>query len=214
MQNVQVFQEVANVYGHNLETDGIFGRKSAEAKTLLEAKLAIDVFKPQTGLMNYTGFLAVRSKQIFDNLTTDFLLYLENSKIVEVLPCGTRAGNFWVYNPITYGGITGTAVLAEGYYPKTWLASIQTRFRFRSVEFLQVKPVKIWRDGNRNKAIDKSTSQTGMFGINIHTAGWDNIVDRWSAGCLVVPKTYWDAFTAKHVKIGEHYSLILVEIAA
>jgi hypothetical protein len=210
--NVYVLQSFLNQYfGGQLAVDGILGPKTQavldEATPKLLKQMARFAFVP-----NYTGFLAIRTKEEFDNATTDFLLYFQNGKIAEIIPCSTRAGDFWIFNPITYGGITGTAVLAEGFYPNTWQATMQTRFGFRSVELLQVKDVKIWRDGNRDRKLDKTVSQTGMFGINIHTAGWNNIVDRWSAGCIVVPKAFWDNFVSKYIKIGEFYSLVLIEI--
>jgi hypothetical protein len=212
MQNVAVLQSFLNQhFGNKLAVDGILGKNTQialdDATPKLLKRIARFAFVP-----NYTGFLAIRTKGEFDNATTDFLLYFQNGKIAEIMPCSTRAGDFWVFNPITYGGITGTAVLAEGFYPQTWQATTQTRFGFRSVELVQIKPVKIWRDGNKDRKLDKSVSQTGMFGINIHTAGWNNIVDRWSAGCIVVPKAFWDAFTAKHIKIGELYNLVLIEL--
>ncbi|WP_448529195.1 hypothetical protein [Raineya sp.] len=211
MKNVAVLQSFLNQYfGSSLVVDGVMGNKTQTALDEATPKLLKQVAK-FAFVPNYTGFLAIRTKQEFDNTATDFLLYFQNGKIAEIMPCSTRAGDFWVFNPITYGGVTGTAVLAEGFYPNTWQATWQNRFGFKSVELLQIKPVRIWRDGNRNRNIDKSVSQTGMFGINIHTAGWNNIIDRWSAGCIVVPKSFWDEF-AQTLKIGSLYSLVLLEL--
>jgi len=206
----KTLQQFLNVvFSANLIEDGIWGIKTLTACREAEKKLSAIVAQ-KTKTENYKGLLAFRCKEVFDNLATDFLLWIENGKIADIVTCSTRAGNFYVYNPISYGGITGTAVLKEGYYPKTWLGSWQTRFGFRSFELLQVKPVTVYRDGNRNTRIDRDTVQTGMFGINIHTAGWNNIIDRWSAGCLVVPKSQWDTFANKHLKAGELYDLLLI----
>ena len=58
--------------------------------------------------------------------------------------------------------------------------------------FNQVKPVKIYRDGNRDNTVDRNVpTQEGLFGINIHTAGWNYVVWNWSAGCIVIPRQYW-----------------------
>ncbi len=211
MNNV-VLQRFLNSYldDYKIIEDGIVGANTLKAKELAEKKLSSFILAKTNGSV-YTGLYAVRTKQEFDNQTTDFLLWLNKNTIDCIVTCSTRAGNFYVYNPITYGGITGTAVLAEGYYPDTWLGSWQTRFGFKSFELLQVKPVTVYRDGNKNKKIDKTSPQTGLFGINIHTAGWSNIVDRWSAGCIVVPKKEWDAFASKYLQVGKHYSLILEE---
>lgn len=210
--NTLLLQQCLNqCFGSKLNPDGILGNQTLTALNNANARIKkkMEVY----GERLYSGFVAIRTKKVFDNRATDYLLYLENESIKEVMTCSTRAGDFYVFNPITYGGITGTAVLAEGFYKNTWLASIQIRFGFRSVELLQMNSVKIWRDGNKNRVLDKTVTQTGTeFGINIHTAGWNNIIDRWSAGCLVVPKGYWDSFTSKYIKIGTFYSLMLMEI--
>lgn len=209
---IKTLQRFLNVvFSANLVEDGIWDIKTRSASREAEKKLNVIITK-KTDTENYKGLLAFRCKEVFDNLATDFLLWIENGKIKNIVSCSTRAGNFYVYNPITYGGITGTAVLKEGYYPKTWLGSWQTRFGFKSFELLQVKPVTVYRDGNRNTKIDRNTQKTGMFGINIHTAGWNNIIDRWSAGCLVVPKAEWDAFASQHLKAGEYYDLLLINV--
>lgn len=208
---IRTLQKLLNEFGYQLAIDGILGKNTLQAKTDFEKHLA-SVFASQTGKPNYTGLFAVRCvENEFDNLATDYLAWVQNGELQSVVTCSTRAGNFWVQNPITYGGVTGTAILAEGFYKDTWLGSWQTRFGFRSFELLQQKPVKIYRDGNRNSKIDRNITQEGFFGINIHTAGWSNIVDRWSAGCIVVPKAEWDRFAELHLRAGLWYSLLLVK---
>ncbi|GAB4129576.1 MAG: hypothetical protein Fur0027_14530 [Raineya sp.] len=213
MTNVLLLQKFLNTcFGEKLKEDGVFGVKTSEAAG--RAKNAI-IKKITAHTRNFRGFVAFRVKQAFDNQTTDFLLYVDDvndAKFDALMPCSTRAGDFWVFNPVSYGGITGVAVLAEGYYPRAWRATWQTRFGFKSVELLQVQPVKIWRDGNKDRRIDKTQSQIGYFGINIHTAGWGNIIDRWSAGCIVVSKKQWDSFVEKKIKIGELYDMLLIEV--
>ncbi len=206
-KTLQIFLNL--LFGAKLATDGVFGQKTFAAKSEAEKRLQ-ELFLSKTGSKHYTGLLAIRCKDEFDNLATDFLAWIEKGSIANVVTCSTRAGNFYVYNPISYGGITGTAVLKEGYYPKTWLGSWQTRFGFRSFELLQSKPVIIYRDGNKNTKLDRDITQTGMFGINIHTAGWNNLIDRWSAGCLVVPKSEWDIFANLYLKAGQLYDLLLL----
>ena len=57
--------------------------------------------------------------------------------------------------------------------------------------FQQVKPIQIFRDGNKDGNLDEKVIQKGLFGINMHQAGLGNFIDNWSAGCQVVPKAYW-----------------------
>jgi peptidoglycan hydrolase-like protein with peptidoglycan-binding domain len=50
----------------------------------------------------------------------------------------------------------------------------------------QQKPVKVFRDKNRDMSYDEHTIQEGIFGINIHKAGKDStFVENWSEGCQV-----------------------------
>ena len=50
----------------------------------------------------------------------------------------------------------------------------------------QVKPVKVWRDINKDMVYDEVKADTGIFGINIHHAGENSTyVENWSEGCQV-----------------------------
>ena len=75
--------------------------------------------------------------------------------------------------------------------------------------FKQIKAIDIYRDGNKDGAIDKTKTQNGLFGINFHRAGAGSLVDRWSAGCQVVPDAYWKE-VIKYFTSGEliHFNLI------
>ena len=51
------------------------------------------------------------------------------------------------------------------------------------------KPVKVYRDANRDMNYDETKIQEGVFGINIHKAGADSTyVENWSEGCQVFKK--------------------------
>ena len=62
----------------------------------------------------------------------------------------------------------------------------------------QAKPVKVYRDANRNLTYEESQIQEGVFGINIHKAGADSTyVENWSEGCQVFKKSAdFNAFMA------------------
>ena len=54
---------------------------------------------------------------------------------------------------------------------------------------MQAAPVTVYRDGNKDDALDYVAPETGMFGINIHRANRNGVsfyVDKWSAGCVVI----------------------------
>lgn len=54
----------------------------------------------------------------------------------------------------------------------------------------QQKPVKVYRDPNRDDVYDENRIQEGIFGINIHKAGANSTwVENWSEGCQVFKRS-------------------------
>ena len=50
----------------------------------------------------------------------------------------------------------------------------------------QQKPVKVYRDSNKDLVYDETKITEGIYGINIHKAGQDSTwVENWSEGCQV-----------------------------
>ena len=50
----------------------------------------------------------------------------------------------------------------------------------------QQKPVKVYRDANKDLNYDETKVTEGLYGINIHKAGQDSTwVENWSEGCQV-----------------------------
>ena len=60
----------------------------------------------------------------------------------------------------------------------------------------QVKPVKVYRDDNKDLNYDEKKVTEGIYGINIHKAGQDSTwVENWSEGCQVFKRVKdFDAF--------------------
>lgn len=77
----------------------------------------------------------------------------------------------------------------------------------------QQKPVKVYRDANRDMTYDETKIQEGVFGINIHKAGVDSTyVENWSEGCQVFKRAQeFEAFMELCRKSGQKaftYTLI------
>jgi hypothetical protein len=86
-----------------------------------------------------------------------------------------------------YGNKAGVARLVEGQYR----GSHTMRLHAGKYEALgQNKPVKVFRDPNKDMKYDENKIDEGLFGINIHKAG-DNstFVENWSEGCQVFKKS-------------------------
>lgn len=206
MSKVKALQKALNrIEAAGLVEDGIAGPLTTAALGKFYNKLCERAGEP------VKDFVAIRLQQVFSNSFDDFLFFFEQagvSPLPVVVPCSTLAGHFYVKNPLS---LQGTAVLKEGYYKRSHRAVITYRFGHRSVELIQVRPVVVYRDGNRDDKIDRdSPTQTGLFGINIHEAGQHSRVDRWSAGCVVVPREAWEKTIVPSLTIGQEYSLLLI----
>lgn len=77
----------------------------------------------------------------------------------------------------------GVARLVEGQYRGSHTLGLH-QGKYEALR--QVKPVKVYRDGNRDLTFDETKIAEGVFGINIHKAGADSTyVENWSEGCQV-----------------------------
>ena len=174
-------QQYLNRFGCNLVVDGIIGDKT-------KAEIKKYVFNQTKGIT------WVRCDKKLTNTFDDFGVLWVNGEVAEVFPCSTTAGKHYIQNPITYGGVTGTAIAAAQYVKGSH--QFKTSANWKSLwlgmpYFQQIKPIQIFRDGNKDSVLDEKVIQKGLFGINFHQAGLGNLIDNWSAGCQVVPKAYW-----------------------
>jgi hypothetical protein len=128
-------------------------------------------------------FVGVRSTLDKPNEFDDLIGLVSNGKITWFTGT-TNPGVDWLkslMNP------KGTAVLKPGQYVDTWAIGLH---QGKYEAFKQVKPVTVFRDKNLNdKSEEAATTETGLFGINIHranAAAISKIIGKWSAGCQVL----------------------------
>ena len=82
-----------------------------------------------------------------------------------------------------YHNVNGVARLVEGQYRGSHALGLH-QGKYEALR--QAKPVKVWRDKNRDMIFDETKIDEGVFGINIHKAGQDSTwVSNWSEGCQV-----------------------------
>ena len=100
----------------------------------------------------------------------------------------TDPGSHWEKNLLNKDGV---AILV----PNQYRSSHEIRKHQGKYEALcQKKPVKVYRDNNKDSKYDMLEENTheGIFGINIHKAGsrinGSTQIDKWSAGCQVFSK--------------------------
>jgi hypothetical protein len=94
-----------------------------------------------------------------------------------------------------YHNAAGVARLVEGQYRGSHTLGLH-QGKYEALK--QAKPVKVYRDANRDMTYDETKIAEGVFGINIHKAGADSTyVENWSEGCQVFKKSAdFDAFMA------------------
>jgi len=85
-----------------------------------------------------------------------------------------------------YHNAAGVARLVEGQYRGSHTLGLH-QGKYEALK--QQKPVKVYRDADRDMEYDENRIQEGIFGINIHKAGADSTyVENWSEGCQVFKK--------------------------
>lgn len=94
----------------------------------------------------------------------------------------TDPGLYYMLNPCNR---KGTAILVPGQYRSAYEIGFH-RGKYKAL--CQVKPVKVYRDKNKDEIYDYDVNNLdeGLFGINIHKAGTlSKRIHTWSAGCQV-----------------------------
>jgi len=133
------------------------------------------------------NLFGIRSKDRTANVFNDVIgvMYLESGGWCSFMfPATTDPGLYWRENP---SNVEGVAVLAPGQYLGAY--RIGSHRGYPALQ--QHKPVKVFRDNDRDPLLDlrPSTIREGMYRINIHRASPTSaspFVNRWSAGCQVL----------------------------
>ena len=115
-----------------------------------------------------------------------------------------------------YHNTAGVARLVEGQYRGSHSIGLH-QGKYKALK--QAKPVKVYRDPNRDMTYDETKIAEGIFGINIHRSsatGTSTYVENWSEGCQVFSTvTDFDKFMALCEKAsaihGNSFTYTLIE---
>ena len=86
---------------------------------------------------------------------------------------------------LEYSNPNGVARVVPGQYRGMWSIGLH-QGKYEAMR--QVKPVKVWRDKNKDLTFDEALIQEGIFGINGHRSNpttESEYVENWSEGCQV-----------------------------
>lgn len=134
------------------------------------------------------NIIGIRANTSIPNIFNDTInvMFTDNTgtTIVNSWHATTDPGTYWLKNPMN---TQGTAILKPGQYSGSHALGMH---RGKYLALVQVKPVTVIRDFNRDGKADYDTGveETGLFGINIHHAlavGTTKHIDSFSAGCQV-----------------------------
>lgn len=156
----------------------------------------------------------IRTDAVYDNKFSDVVVRFNGGVVDMIAPCSTTPGDYIIFNPLTVGGITGSAVACEqqvlgshkfvssGNWSTLWLGAPY---------FYQSGAIEIYRDSNKDRVLNRNVKTRGWYGINWHRGGWGSLVDTWSAGCMVVPDNLWFQMI-KIFKSGQMVNFTLFEV--
>ena len=187
MKHVQVF---LNKHGYGLKEDGVLGPMTlAAAREYVVKKCnSMGIQVPAKGIV------WVRVDEKLTNTFDDFAVIFNKSVAQMVFGCSTTAGKYYIQNPLTVGGITGTAIAKKQVVTNSHIFVTSPNWKtlwLGAPYFQQILPIEIYRDGNKDENINTEVVTKGLYGINFHHAGLGNFIDNWSAGCFTAPKADW-----------------------
>ena len=159
----------------------------------IEETMKCKGYKYFTGGDYDVNIIGVRNSETKNKVTNKFddcvtLSYkIEGEWKFHCFKATTDPGTHWVENIMKKDGV---AILKPGQYRGSH------KLRLHAGKYLalgQQKPVKVYRDNNRDDNYDllEENVQEGLFGINIHRATGrsgksSTQIDKWSAGCQVI----------------------------
>ena len=121
------------------------------------------------------------------NMFDDYMLltfYVGGSLAIKVYSITTEPGKYYMQNKL--GNAKGTAILVPGQYRGCWAVG---KHNGKYDALVQVKPVSVYRDADKDNFYDYKNIEKWLFGINIHRASMTVTntinIDNWSAGCQV-----------------------------
>jgi hypothetical protein len=163
-----------------------YTREQVEAAVKAKGYVWFEDAKNKGFDVNIIGVRNAATGQKVTNLFDDCITvsYKEGGELkFHCWPATTDPGKKGV---MEYHNAAGVARLVEGQYRGSHAIGLH-QGKYEALR--QQKPVKVYRDANRDLVFEENKIAEGVFGINIHKAGADSTyVENWSEGCQVFKK--------------------------
>lgn len=201
-------QEYLNSKGYPCKVDGIIGKQTELAlMTYIIVSFELNKYRIKQKMLVW-----IRTDENLTNSFDDFCILIIGLKVMHICKATTTAGDHYIFNPITSGGITGTAITVkqqivlshEFTTSKDW-----STLWLGMPYFKQIQPLDIYRDWNKNRALDTLKKTFGIYGINLHQMGIGNLINNWSAGCNGTAKNDWNKIV-QYFTAGEKIDYTLI----
>ena len=131
----------------------------------------------------------------FTDKFSDYCAVVSKGEVVQILNATTKPGRYWVYNPVTAGGIKGTGCRKEGQVlgSHRYESTGKRKWGSKAGYFIQIATLPVYRDANKDLILDKDIIQKApsWFGFFCHAMGSGFSIWNWSAGCLGAPLAQW-----------------------
>lgn len=167
--------------------------------------------------LNIIGIRSNNKNKVTNKYDDALVVIYTNGKTTErlIYAITTEPGKYYMTDKL--GNSKGTAILVPGQYRGCWAIG---KHNGKYKALVQTKPVKVYRDNNKDKIYDLNpkTIDTGVFGINIHRSNenWTRTtVDMYSAGCQVFAspsqfKSFMDICEKQRKLYGNSFTYTLI----
>ena len=176
------------------------GQTSPSLESVLGGATAADLTRVTKAKFQQLGFrypvekgiIWIRTDEIIDNKFADLCCVVINSEIVYIAPASTIPGFKYWKNPAVSAG---TGAMRENQQVqnshKLYAAQPGGSSIWKLPVFKDTTKYDVYRDPNKDLIFDKHTIKNGKYAMFFHRGGAGNSVGGWSAGCQVVPDSYW-----------------------
>lgn len=216
------FQQILVDAGYQLGTsgpnkdgvDGVIGSITRGEAT----KWIRQVYRELGWKWHSSDLIWLRMSDDFTDKFSDFCLTIHNDNVVAVSPATTKPGKYWVKNPVTVGGITGTGCQKEGQELGThrWVAKGKSKWGGVKAGYAtQINPISIYRDGNKDNVLDKNIVKVApkWYGFFFHAMGKGFSIWNWSAGCMGMSLKNWLRNVVPYFKDGQKMNKNIVDVS-